>query len=466
CDPLRVCICAESDAETFLLPIERQLAGTLAEAARLSGSTQPPALRVSIVTLAGLHAAGAALSRADITLLAVEADRARLESLCEHLNRNLDPPPFHRAAAWVNGPRDGAVPPTVQGWNVVGFRVAGGNATAQHESDAGRLRDLMQAVLRQRSGAPRSAAEPAGAPRSPAVFLSYCSEYRPYANAIASALWRLGVTVHWDGGLAPGDAWEERLAQMLRESDAVLALVGRLTAGRANPMHEIRTALSLGRKLLPVWVEPIDGPPEVLRFQFANRSGNGGTVFLAGLTGRRLEDEAVAIADRIAAALSGRQAPPDLSSAPTAGSTAGAPADEILARIAGKLSGEAGPDRQSTGHFLEIREGLQADLAALIGLDVGDSDGSTWPHRFTLETTSGLWIGLARQVQEGDGRAPRYRDCLLLHRVAAVVDGARLVESWSPDPALRDPVLAFGVIVAEAGEVPLGELPGSGTQAA
>lgn len=111
-------------------------------------------------------------------------------------------------------------------------------------------------------------------PEKPKVFISYVSEYRFFAQQLAEAL-HSNCEVLSDMLLMPGDNWKQKLPAMLEKAEAVIALVGSATAGRTLPLAEIERAVALGKRLIPVFVDPFEEPRIVWSYQAANVKPGG-----------------------------------------------------------------------------------------------------------------------------------------------------------------------------------------------
>ncbi|SFB64921.1 hypothetical protein SAMN04244571_04749 [Azotobacter beijerinckii] len=81
---------------------------------------------------------------------------------------------------------------------------------------------------------------------------------------------------------------------MLEDADVVIAIVGSLTIERSNQMMEIRQALDLGKRLIPVFVDRLAGPPELLDRWCANIDAARQILYLAEQEGSQ-RDFAIAL---------------------------------------------------------------------------------------------------------------------------------------------------------------------------
>lgn len=186
--------------------------------------------------------------------------------------------------------------------------------TSMDSGEAGRLGAALQAAIREAmtEGAidsPVYSALPHLRPperRPPKVFISYAQTYVRYARPLVGALKALNVDVAWDMDLSKAENWSQALADMLENADAVVCIAGRDTADREFPMAEIRRAVALGKPLIPVLVEPIEGPPELLVRQSANPTMNGQIQFFAQTDEKALGIAITTTARHIAERLKGQ----------------------------------------------------------------------------------------------------------------------------------------------------------------
>ncbi|TVT55924.1 MAG: CHAT domain-containing protein [Azoarcus sp. PHD] len=210
-------------------------------------------------------------------------------------------------------------------------------------------KDLLTAIKRQISGQVRispiyaalpnlrpprlrEVSKPERSDSPPRIFISYVNAYGRFARPLEHALLELGATVDWDMNLKSGDAWQETLTRMLDEADAVVSVAGRATQERPFPMEEIARALRLGKLLIPVFVEAVDGPPELIERKAANTDATGRVVYLDGLPDAAFEQliatTARNIVEAVASDRSRRDAQRTTEDAPESG--AGSPSNGRL----------------------------------------------------------------------------------------------------------------------------------------
>ena len=186
--------------------------------------------------------------------------------------------------------------------------------TSMDSGEAARLAAALQSAIRHvmAQGAidsPVYSALPQLRPpvqRHPKVFISYVQTYARYTRPLVGALKALNVDVAWDMDLSKAEGWSRALADMLENADAVVCIAGRDTADREFPMAEIRRAVELGKRLIPVLVEPIEGPTELLLEQCANPDLHGQIQYLGRTDERALGIAIATTARHIAERLQGR----------------------------------------------------------------------------------------------------------------------------------------------------------------
>lgn len=93
---------------------------------------------------------------------------------------------------------------------------------------------------------------------SPKIFLSYAREDRPWAEAFADALEKEGISSWLDASIRPGDKWQEAIEQALRESAAVILLVGPRSVGNPFLFFEMGAALAMKKRIIPVVSDEVE----------------------------------------------------------------------------------------------------------------------------------------------------------------------------------------------------------------
>jgi hypothetical protein len=104
------------------------------------------------------------------------------------------------------------------------------------------------------------------------VFLSYSDEDRCWASEFAAALTDAGVRNWFDvHDLLPGDRWQDRLEDALRESRTLVFILGPESAESPWMFFELGAALADRKRIIPVLSGklPPNRIPQVLRrFRF------------------------------------------------------------------------------------------------------------------------------------------------------------------------------------------------------
>jgi TIR domain len=113
----------------------------------------------------------------------------------------------------------------------------------------------------------------------PEVFISYShADTDPaWVREFARALEAEKLSVWLDSEqLKPGDRWAEGLERALRESVAIIAIVGPSSAGSSALFWELGAALGMGKRVIPVVPTEFEASrlPYPLRARHALRQGS------------------------------------------------------------------------------------------------------------------------------------------------------------------------------------------------
>lgn len=104
------------------------------------------------------------------------------------------------------------------------------------------------------------------------VFVSYKREDSEIANRVVAALRESGITVWWDDGITPRQAWDTEIEQAISAASTVLVL----WSPRSVTSEWVRTEAHYGKdrgKLVPVLVEPCTIPIAFTLTQTVNLTG-------------------------------------------------------------------------------------------------------------------------------------------------------------------------------------------------
>lgn len=108
------------------------------------------------------------------------------------------------------------------------------------------------------------------------VFLSYSFQDQDWVREFESALSESGVEVFFDATqLAPGDRWQERIEEALRESSTLVVVVSPSTFRSTWTFFELGAALAGNKRIIPIVTEAVDVteiPPLLMQFQFLRES--------------------------------------------------------------------------------------------------------------------------------------------------------------------------------------------------
>lgn len=118
------------------------------------------------------------------------------------------------------------------------------------------------------------------------VFISYSRTDKAFAGELVLGLAACGFAPYIDRqDIAPGEDWERRLAGLITEADSIVYIVSPDSLSSENCALELRQAIALRKRILPVVWRPIDdalAPPELKRLNYIFFSGEGKT-FAGGL---------------------------------------------------------------------------------------------------------------------------------------------------------------------------------------
>lgn len=114
---------------------------------------------------------------------------------------------------------------------------------------------------------------------TPKLFLSYSRRNSAFIDELIISIESYGFDVQFDrADLFPGEPWEPRLRSMISESDTTVCVLSNAWMESSECIKELQIALELGRRVIPVLIDPIDPsnmPPELARLQFIFFHGEG-----------------------------------------------------------------------------------------------------------------------------------------------------------------------------------------------
>jgi len=119
------------------------------------------------------------------------------------------------------------------------------------------------------------------------VFISYSRADKAFASELVLGLAACGFAPYIDRqDIAPGEDWEKRLAGLITEADSIVYIVSPDSLASENCALELRQAVALRKRILPVVWRPIDdalAAPELKRLNYIFFAGEGRT-FATGLS--------------------------------------------------------------------------------------------------------------------------------------------------------------------------------------
>jgi tetratricopeptide (TPR) repeat protein len=97
------------------------------------------------------------------------------------------------------------------------------------------------------------------ADRKTRIFISYSRKDIEFANLLSSQLQESGYQAMLDKtDIAPGEPWQERLINLIKEADVVIFSVSPHSAASTVCQWEVNESAKLGKRILPVVLDPVD----------------------------------------------------------------------------------------------------------------------------------------------------------------------------------------------------------------
>src|SRR6187551_2355289 len=132
-------------------------------------------------------------------------------------------------------------------------------------------------------------AAPVPGDRSPQLFVSYASEDRAEALAVADTLETAGIPVWIDRrGLTGGDVWAAEITNSIRSCVALAVLCTPASVASRNVRQELQLAWDLDRPILPIILESVEFSDAMAYFlqgrQWIDATGRSVSDWLAELT--------------------------------------------------------------------------------------------------------------------------------------------------------------------------------------
>jgi tetratricopeptide (TPR) repeat protein len=97
------------------------------------------------------------------------------------------------------------------------------------------------------------------ADRKTRIFISYSRKDIDFANLLCTQLLESGYQVLLDKtDIAPGEPWQERLSNLIKDADAIIFSVSPHSAASTVCQWEVNESSRLGKRILPVVIDPIE----------------------------------------------------------------------------------------------------------------------------------------------------------------------------------------------------------------
>jgi len=108
------------------------------------------------------------------------------------------------------------------------------------------------------------------------IFLSYSNKDKLWVSEFVSSLKEAGVTTWFDvHALAPGERWDDRFQQALRESNISVVILSENSVDSPWTFFELGAAIADKKRIIPVLVGDVESkriPLLLRRFQFLKES--------------------------------------------------------------------------------------------------------------------------------------------------------------------------------------------------
>lgn len=108
------------------------------------------------------------------------------------------------------------------------------------------------------------------------IFLSYSNKDKSWVSEFVSSLKEAGVKTWFDvHELAPGERWDDKLQQALRESSIIVVILSKNSVDSPGIFFELGAAIADKKRIIPVLVGDVESkriPLLLKRFQFLKES--------------------------------------------------------------------------------------------------------------------------------------------------------------------------------------------------
>nr|VFK08271.1 MAG: TIR domain-containing protein [Candidatus Kentron sp. LPFa]VFK24111.1 MAG: TIR domain-containing protein [Candidatus Kentron sp. LPFa] len=90
------------------------------------------------------------------------------------------------------------------------------------------------------------------------VFLSYSHKDRPWVTEFVSALETSGVKTWSDADIAPGERWQEKMQEALRESSTLIMVLSPNNTQSHWMFFELGAAIGGEKRIIPILLNELD----------------------------------------------------------------------------------------------------------------------------------------------------------------------------------------------------------------
>ena len=95
------------------------------------------------------------------------------------------------------------------------------------------------------------------------LFVSYSHADKSICKEITAALEAEGkLNIWFDESLVPGEEYRKKIASRIREADYVTVLLSGRSVKSEWVLDEVEYAKSCKKRIIPVWIEPLELPPD------------------------------------------------------------------------------------------------------------------------------------------------------------------------------------------------------------
>lgn len=104
------------------------------------------------------------------------------------------------------------------------------------------------------------------------VFISYAADDKEWVSEFFETLRQAGKTAWYDAlDIRPGDRWQDKIQEALRESDTLILIVSPKTVNSKWVFFELGAAMAGRKRIIPVIMGDVDDEeihPSLAKFQY------------------------------------------------------------------------------------------------------------------------------------------------------------------------------------------------------